>query len=95
MTDKLTVDEFFEKLEGLGLEWQLHGGMIRGPSYCCPITALAPDGPTHALESGWVAIRLGLKSSVYMMLVNVADNRVSTCTERRYRKRLLKACGLA
>ena len=95
MTDKLTVDEFFEKLEGLGLEWELlESGFIRC-TRGCPIVAVNGKG-LHSFIYGTAAEELGLNLRSADAIAEASDDRLLlTHTQRRYRKRLLKACGLA
>ena len=93
----MTVDEFFEKLEGLGLEWRLEDGIqLRCANGDCPITAFRPDGPARANGYEKVGSVLGLSERVRENIANAADLALPDCshTEARYRKRLLKACGL-
>ena len=86
----MTVDQFFEKLEGLGLEWQGAGGWIRDARDCdCPIIAVAGGG-----YLGSATTALGLNARSAYAIVRAADNMAITRTQRRYRKRLLRACGL-
>ena len=92
--------EFFEKLERLGLEWRIGSDWIPGfPAIrtrignftCCPIVAVDSGVGLHWRES---AERLRLSLRTAQAIADATDNKLTTATQRRYRKRLLKACGL-
>ena len=94
---RMTVDEFFVELGEVDVEWFiLPSGRIRGwRSGCCPISALAVGGPIPSHRYRSVGMELGLRYSVTCNVANAADQLSGTRTQRSYRKRLLKACGLS
>ena len=86
----MTVDEFFTALEGLGLEWEvLESGFIRC-TRGCPIVAVHGKG-LHSFIYGTAAEELGLNLRSADAIAEASDDRLRTATQRRYRKRLLKA----
>lgn len=92
----MTFDEFCVLLSKTPRKWELRwlGGWYRlrlGED--CPISAVTGD-PRDYGEPDQAGIRLGLRPGVAETIVDAADGVPDGATHRRYRRRLLEACGL-
>lgn len=86
----MTFPQFLKELADVQATWRLEDGCITSDNDTCPINEVADQevgDNGDVFENGE---RLGLSRRTVSAIINAADNR----THGKYRRKLLKACGL-